>query len=59
MKDHKGNSTVVTWILVALLAAIFIGNVLINDAHQSTFISCSMIAALAALAFVGFRQHGS
>lgn len=59
MGNRNRTSTGVGWILVALLALIFIGVAVVDDAHQSTFISFSMIAALAALAFVGYQQRGN
>lgn len=58
MKNQDDYSSAVTWILVALLALIFVGVAWVDGAYQSTFISFSLIAGLAALAYVGFQQRG-
>lgn len=55
-KKINGNDGV-AWILVALLAAIFVITKFVDESYESGALFVSFLVTLAALAFVGFQNR--
>lgn len=53
---HDGNASV-TWVLIALLATIFIIVTFVNESFKSDALYVVLVATLAALAFIGFQNR--
>lgn len=57
MNKKNNDSVSVTWILIALLAAIFVIVTFVSESFKSGALYVALIATLAALAFIGFQKR--
>ncbi|CAM3955034.1 hypothetical protein [Corynebacterium belfantii] len=57
MNKKNNGSAKVTWVLIALLAAIFVIVTFVDERFKSGSLYVALIATLAALAFIGFQNR--
>lgn len=56
MNKKNTGSASVTWVLIALLATIFVIVTFVDERFESGALYLALIATLVALAFIGFRN---
>ena len=57
MNKKNNGSASVTWVLISLLAAIFVIVTFVDESFKSGTLYVALIATLAALAFIGFQNR--
>lgn len=57
MNKKNNGSAKVTWVLIALLAAIFVIVTFVDERLKSGSLYVALIATLAVLAFIGFQNR--
>ncbi len=57
MNKKNNGSASVTWVLIALLAAIFVIVTFVNESYRSGALYIALVATLAALALIGFHNR--
>ncbi|MCX7542960.1 hypothetical protein OS128_08530 [Corynebacterium sp. P5848] len=57
MNKKNNGSASVTWVLIALLATIFVIVTFVDERFKSGALYVALIATLAALVFIGFQNR--